>query len=230
MIHLAAAAGGFHAILSCSSLRYVQSYAYGCYTEPSDGKQRALTGASYVNRDSMTVDECEYFCTGSGHRLWGVEYTGECYCGNSLSPGSFPTFPDECNIPCPGNSNETCGGLRRLSLYGTDGIAPKGVASSHPQVYRYTELGCITEGNRVRAFSGASLASEKYMTVERCGHYCINSGFTFFGLEYGSECYCGHGPARSSKKAYQKECNMDCSGKKGEICGGMNRLSAYHWV
>ena len=204
-----------------------QTYSYGCYTEASHSK-RALAGPSYTNYSSMTLDECEYYCT--GYKFWGVEYGGECYCGNHLSQGSFPTFPTDCSITCPGDDYEKCGGSNRLSLYGTEPHPPKVNPNPHPAVYRYNYLGCWTEGNKRRALEGAAVTSSVFMTVERCANYCIDSGFTIFGLEYGSECYCGNDLARSSYVAYPPECDMSCSGKEGETCGGKDRLSLYHWV
>ena len=60
-----------------------QTYSYGCYTEALNGK-RALTGPSYTNYTSMTLDECEYYCT--GYKLWGVEYGGDLVAVLALDP------------------------------------------------------------------------------------------------------------------------------------------------
>ncbi|NXY45185.1 WSCD1 protein, partial [Ceuthmochares aereus] len=49
--------------------------------------------------------------------------------------------------------------------------------------------------------------------------------YTFAGLVYGAECYCGNRlPATASKP---EECNSECKGEKGSVCGGVNRLSVY---
>ncbi|KAM7218343.1 WSC domain containing protein [Rhypophila decipiens] len=214
---------------------YTQSWSYGCYTEPGGHDahahpRRALTGPSYIAQHNMTLDTCESFCVGSGCSLWGVEYGGECYCGNHLSHGSFPTFPDDCDLLCPGDAHEYCGGLNRLSLYGSEPYPPKVIASSHPAVYKHRFLGCWTEGEGSRALLGPRVTSARFMTVERCGNFCIDSGYTGFGLEYGSECYCGNELAKSSKICDAKECNMECSGKEGEVCGGRDTLSLYLWI
>lgn len=49
--------------------------------------------------------------------------------------------------------------------------------------------------------------------------------YTYAGLAYGAECYCGNKlPATASKP---EECNSECKGEKGSVCGGVNRLSVY---
>ena len=54
-------------------------------------------------------------CT--GWTYWGVEYGGECYCGNSFAAGSVTAPDSDCSFLCPGNSLEYCGAGNRLSTY-----------------------------------------------------------------------------------------------------------------
>jgi hypothetical protein len=63
---------------------------YGCYTEATG--VRALTGFTSVDFVTMTPQKCAEECFVRNFVLFGVEYGGECYCGNSLSIGSIPTF------------------------------------------------------------------------------------------------------------------------------------------
>lgn len=53
----------------------------------------------------------------------------------------------------------------------------------------------------------------------------VYSGYQYAGLEYGSECYCGNRIAGARMK--EEECNLDCKGEKGSLCGGVARLSVY---
>lgn len=50
----------------------------------------------------------------------------------------------------------------------------------------YTFEGCYTEGNDVRALSGASFYDYTGMTLEQCASNC--SGYSYWGVEYGGEC------------------------------------------
>ncbi len=58
-----------------------------------------------------------YCITAVGDTLFGVEYSGECYCGNKLETGSVAAPAGDCNMPCPGDANKICGAGNRFSLY-----------------------------------------------------------------------------------------------------------------
>ena len=62
----------------------------------------------------MTVEMCATYCS-KNYLFFGVEYSGECYCGNSLQSGSVLRPPTECNMVCDGASLEFCGGGDRLN-------------------------------------------------------------------------------------------------------------------
>ncbi|KAH7003124.1 WSC domain-containing protein, partial [Fusarium venenatum] len=85
----------------------------GCYTEATSG--RALPNGRGV--DSPTVAECVDACSSGNFVYAGVEYGGECYCGNTFTDGSVPAPIAECGMLCNGNSSEYCGGPNRLNVY-----------------------------------------------------------------------------------------------------------------
>jgi WSC domain len=68
------------------------------------------------------------------------------------------------------------------------------------------------------------------MTVEICSAFCGTRGYTYFGVEYGTECYCGNTLLASSTVATDGRCNMACPGKAAEVCGGPGGLSLYKAV
>ncbi|KAK6720769.1 hypothetical protein SNK05_003865 [Fusarium graminearum] len=85
----------------------------GCYTEATSG--RALPNGRGI--DSPTVAECVDACSSGNFVYAGVEYGGECYCGNTFSDGSVPAPIADCGMLCNGNSSEYCGGPNRLNVY-----------------------------------------------------------------------------------------------------------------
>ncbi len=97
----------------------VAGYIYaGCYTEATTG--RALTGGTKIDYSGMTVDVCAGFCIGRGAGLWGIEFGGECRCGNTLAAESViaPKGDSECSTTCPGNYTQlACGDGKRFNLY-----------------------------------------------------------------------------------------------------------------
>ena len=63
------------------------------------------------------------------------------------------------------------------------------------------------------------------MPVLTAPGFVPHRAYTYAGLAYGAECYCGNKlPATASKP---EECNSECKGEKGSVCGGVNRLSVY---
>ncbi|KAK3674902.1 hypothetical protein LTR78_005246 [Recurvomyces mirabilis] len=91
------------------------------------GRVRAL-GDRSTTSDSMTLEKCGNFCQGS--QYFGIEYSSECYCGNSLSSSSIAASSD-CNMLCSGDSTEFCGAGNRLTVYqNTTWVAPSKTSSS----------------------------------------------------------------------------------------------------
>ncbi|KAG7104597.1 WSC domain-containing protein like [Verticillium longisporum] len=88
----------------------------GCYTEATQG--RALPTEGKVT--SKTVASCVDACKGLNLKMAGVEYGGECWCGNELRGGSVAAPAKDCNIACGGNATELCGGGSRLNVYQLD--------------------------------------------------------------------------------------------------------------
>ncbi|OBT38940.1 hypothetical protein VE00_10492 [Pseudogymnoascus sp. WSF 3629] len=81
----------------------------------------------------MTNEACQTACTAAGFSIAGTEYSGECWCGNSVENGGGPA-PDgdaHCNMKCNGNSSETCGGPNRLDVYSSTS-SPSTTSSSTP--------------------------------------------------------------------------------------------------
>ncbi|THH32096.1 hypothetical protein EUX98_g2099 [Antrodiella citrinella] len=88
----------------------------GCIAEATNA--RALTSATYTDAVGMTLNTCAAFCGSKGFSYAGIEWSQECYCGNSLSNGATTnTVPaEQCSNACAGNQYMTCGGPQRLTL------------------------------------------------------------------------------------------------------------------
>jgi hypothetical protein len=169
----------------------------GCVAEGSSG--RALTGTSTA-ADGMTVETCVAYCQTNGFSIAGLEYSRECYCGNSFSNGaSLSTTSGNCNMPCGGNSKEICGGPSALSIYQGPASAAAATTSSStaaasptanygnptlPSGWSTAGSGCIQEVNG-RALAGISESSAS-MTVPTCLNFCSSKGYKYAGLEYVS--------------------------------------------
>ncbi|KAL2141982.1 hypothetical protein VTI28DRAFT_1764 [Corynascus sepedonium] len=208
-------------IASVSSLpnglvrRQASAYTFsGCYVDNSDNN-RALPAASYAD-DHMTIASCAAFC--SSFKYFGLEYGRECYCDNTISLAATSADVSDCSFPCVGDASATCGAGNRLSVY--ENAAP--VSGPTPaELDGAPYVGCFQEGpQRVLPFKGVSTPD---MTAAKCAANC--EGYTYFGTEYGSECYCGNDLPTNT--ALESECSMTCSGDSSQLCGAGDRLTVY---
>ncbi|XP_041097287.1 LOW QUALITY PROTEIN: WSC domain-containing protein 1 [Polyodon spathula] len=92
--------------------------------------------------------------------------------------------------------------------------------------HKGTYVGCFLDDSKERALKGTVFYDFRKMTSSLCQDTCSESGYLFFaGLEYGAECYCGNRIA--APKTREEDCNLDCKGEKGSMCGGVGRLSVF---
>ncbi|KAI0187770.1 WSC domain-containing protein [Xylaria flabelliformis] len=90
----------------------------GCWTDDSTDGKALFYRQDNLDSSTLTTEKCLQSCLNGGFPFAGTEYGGECYCGVVIGNGTdLATDASTCNMPCNGNSNETCGGPSRLSLY-----------------------------------------------------------------------------------------------------------------
>ncbi|KAH0421357.1 WSC domain-containing protein [Colletotrichum camelliae] len=180
-----------------------QYSSVGCYSEGTNS--RALP--NLVNLANPTIANCITACAASNYQYIGMEYGGECWCGNTLAAGAVPALAADCSMPCNGNSSEYCGGPNRLNMYQFNSSlpAPTGASttaastgtgtatatsaaatptSANSRIGDWLFQGCYTEGNGVRALPARMYANDT-MTLQTCGGFC--GGLKYFGVEYGRE-------------------------------------------
>lgn len=86
---------------------------WGCW---SDQTPQSLTNLTYTS-NANTIELCTQTCAAGGNTIAGLEFGTQCFCGNSLGYEATEVIDSSCGTPCPGNSNETCGGSNRISLF-----------------------------------------------------------------------------------------------------------------
>ncbi len=106
-------AGTDPALYGPQTVQSVGNYNYiGCYSEGTG--TRALTGlVPRAPASGFTIELCEAAC--QGYTYFGMEYSNQCYCGNTILGGAAnqtSTVPaiNGCSMLCNGNQNEYCGG------------------------------------------------------------------------------------------------------------------------
>ncbi|NWI37053.1 WSCD1 protein, partial [Picathartes gymnocephalus] len=91
--------------------------------------------------------------------------------------------------------------------------------------HKGTYMGCFTHDSRERTLKGAVFYDLRKMTVAHCQEACAERAYSYAGLAYGAECYCGN--TLPAAAAAPGDCSSRCKGEKGSVCGGLDRLSVY---
>jgi hypothetical protein len=223
--------------------------AIGCY---EDSKSSRILGKYIVpsgTAQDMTVEICVTACYDSGLPYAGLEYGQECFCDTSMQ-NQVTTYDTDCNMVCPGDSGETCGGDLRINIYSynvagsliaTSTSAPPSKATSSTTITTnspitapgtYDFKGCYSDVtfNRTLGFVGSFPGSREGMTLEPCQGACKYAGYVFAGVEFGQECWCDNFIRGIGVSVADGECNMHCSGNNSETCGGSNRINIYSFT
>lgn len=183
-----------------------------------DVLQAAVTECT---NDSGRVEDCQHF----------TQYTGA-ECQACRIPASIDEQVDGTLSALPGCNPITSGPQPAAKVANCNAVSSIG----QPQTF-FTDLtvtkkweyeGCGSDEYNSRTFTGKSTSSDT-MTVETCVDFCSSNGFTYAGLEYARECYCGNTIAadRAPKDGVMGNCMTACAGDKGEYCGGTAALSIY---
>ncbi|KAJ4371927.1 hypothetical protein N0V86_008481 [Didymella sp. IMI 355093] len=153
-------------------------------------------------------------------------------CAENCAGYSYFATASECNMACSGNSAERCGSGMRLNVYefdstsSTDMTPTPGSSAPAATILGYAYQGCFTDNVPQRVLAGKTSADEA-MTLEMCAAFCKVGGYSWFGLEYGRECYCGTKLDALSTKELESACDTTCSGNTFQKCGGPNHLNVY---
>ncbi|XP_056663894.1 sialate:O-sulfotransferase 1 isoform X1 [Monodelphis domestica] len=119
--------------------------------------------------------------------------------------------------------------LRRRRLERGPEGAPGGALPAPreaPAATRGSYVGCFQDSGPARTLKGVVFYDLRKMTVAGCQEACAEWSYVFAGLQDGTECYCGNRLPKRSSGA--QECNRECRGEKGSVCGAPGRLSVYH--
>ncbi|CAN9331401.1 unnamed protein product [Alternaria alternata] len=87
----------------------------------------------------------------------------------------------------------------------------------------YAYQGCFTDS--IPRVLNARETNESAMTLERCETIC--QGYKYYGLQYGSYCFCGNTFVNPTQQVAETNCNMACAGNGKQMCGAAGHNSVY---
>lgn len=204
----------------------------GCYLDSTGNRIEAVNTPNATN----TNGGCMSTAVKNNVVFAAVEYQTECWTGNKIPDPSRLVADYNCDsYLCPGNQNETCGGIGSYATiwYDTQGYFPANNSlayqyqppTSKPVVGGYQYVGCRKDsaGSRVLSFAAGGSSTN---TLEYCATKC--KGYTYFGVEWGQECFCGNAlGGAGTTPVPETDCSQACTGDAHEVCGNSGRLSLY---
>jgi hypothetical protein len=181
-----------------------------------------------------TGNQTEY--CGSGNRLSLYQYNSSLISlTSSLKPTSTSTIKSSSNtqVSTTGSqlsttSSKVTSSSTQLSTT-TSQTSPvtSSASSTTTLVGGYAYVGCQTDAGVNARTLGSTSFTDTAMTLETCAAFCGARGYSYFGTEYATECYCDNAVLASSTLATDGRCNMNCAGSATEVCGGPGGLSLY---
>ena len=212
-------------------------YTYlGCFID-NNPAGRLLPSQQYADNQNDN-GRCQTDCFSGKFVFSGTEYQTECYCGNKPPSSLYSADEASCSFACSGDPTQDCGGAGGyISIYydatrytpgnSSSPSTPTGGPAVVKTAGNYNYLGCYSEATAGRALSGkAPAAPTDGNTIETCEAAC--QGYTYFGMEYSNECYCGNTINAGSVNQTSDDpningCSMLCAGDPNSYCGGPNR-------
>jgi len=177
--------------------------------------QHILAG-SIKNSTTNRPEECIISCNATGFVYAGLQDGNRCVCMNEP-----PTAKADgnCNTPCPGNANFTCGGSWSMDLH------------QNPAYHstNLTYIGCFknTFNDLDRMLFEGTYNNFRNNTPDWCVAYCTSGGFDYAGLQYGSQCICTNSGPQGTSDAGQ--CTYGCAGDNDiKMCGGLGYINIFH--
>eukprot|EP01059_Diplonema_ambulator_P020923 TRINITY_DN3487_c0_g6_i1.p1 TRINITY_DN3487_c0_g6~~TRINITY_DN3487_c0_g6_i1.p1 ORF type:complete len:623 (+),score=125.28 TRINITY_DN3487_c0_g6_i1:151-2019(+) len=165
---------------------------------------------------SVDIDSCLTACFTTASYLYaGLKNGNECYCSNTIV-GTERVGGYECDMACPANSAEICGGYRRISAYAKNlDATPK----------TETFVGCFEDSESSRQLSYLAYHSTT-LSYQECIDICRHNQYEYAGLQNGNECWCGS-DITSSQKTITTKCSDSCPADGWTPCGGYFRNAIY---
>jgi protein xylosyltransferase len=85
---------------------------------------------------------------------------------------------------------------------------------------RGEHIGCYQDTFAKRLLQGHTVKLKETNGPAACVEVCSKYGFSFAGVQYGVECFCGNSQPEAARELEDERCDMGCPGEEGETCGG----------
>ncbi|XP_001949441.1 xylosyltransferase oxt [Acyrthosiphon pisum] len=88
-------------------------------------------------------------------------------------------------------------------------------------------IGCFRDGKEIKLLPGYKTTLIQTNSQDNCVDLCLQSGFAYAGVEYGTECFCGNETPEWGLKLPDTFCDMQCPGNQSQMCGGHYTINVF---
>ncbi|XP_013190874.2 xylosyltransferase oxt [Amyelois transitella] len=88
-------------------------------------------------------------------------------------------------------------------------------------------IGCYQDEKKLRLLSSFYGNYININSPQLCLDICVQAGFPFAGVQYGSECFCGENSPSESAIVAEELCDMKCPGESSKSCGGYFTMNVF---
>ncbi|KAM5345868.1 hypothetical protein ACJ41O_011729 [Fusarium nematophilum] len=94
----------------------------------------------------------------------------------------------------------------------------------------HSRFGCFareadTENRTVLTLAGVNHVEP--MSIIACQSYCLQQGWTVWGIQNGDSCFCDNRLRMDSQIVDDSKCNMHCNGNTTNVCGGKDAIEVF---
>jgi len=89
-------------------------------------------------------------------------------------------------------------------------------------------IGCFKDEFSARILQGYLFKDKVLNSPTTCVSKCAELGFSYAGLQFGLECFCGNKSPKPDQKLTDVKCNKPCPGAEDTMCGGYLTMDVFH--
>ncbi|KAH7219761.1 pectate lyase superfamily protein-domain-containing protein [Fusarium oxysporum] len=94
----------------------------------------------------------------------------------------------------------------------------------------HTRFGCFAREADTTNRSVLTLADAQHvkpMSIVACQSFCLQQGWTVWGIQNGDSCFCDNQLRMDSQILDDSKCNMHCNGNTTNVCGGKDAIEVF---
>ncbi|TVY68502.1 Glucan 1,3-beta-glucosidase [Fusarium oxysporum f. sp. cubense] len=94
----------------------------------------------------------------------------------------------------------------------------------------HTRFGCFAREADTTNRSVLTLADAQHvkpMSIVACQSYCLQQGWTVWGIQNGDSCFCDNQLRMDSQIIDDSKCNIHCNGNTTNVCGGKDAIEVF---